>query len=73
MHQAGRLAVTDGAADALAAGTAAGAWCGWLSGSGPTVAFLAAVEFVDAIVSALPDGGRARVVDIDTAGAHLLD
>ena len=45
--------------EALAAGLEAGAWCGWLSGSGPTVALLCAPEDAAGLAAALPTGGRA--------------
>jgi homoserine kinase len=73
LHQDRRFAAAEASRAALAAGTAAGAWCGWLSGSGPTVAFLAGSGDGAAIAAALPDGGRARVVGIDAAGTVLID
>lgn len=72
LHQAERIAAVPGAADALAAGVAAGAWCGWLSGSGPTVALLAEPATVPQIVAALPTGGHSKVLAIDTAGARVV-
>lgn len=72
LHQAARLALVPGAADALAAGVAAGAWCGWLSGSGPTVALLCAPDAVAAVVEALPAGAHTKQLPIDTEGARLV-
>lgn len=40
LHQVRRLTLIEGAADALDRAVRAGAWCAWLSGSGPTVAAL---------------------------------
>ncbi|MEM9041900.1 MAG: hypothetical protein AAGD33_18580, partial [Actinomycetota bacterium] len=57
LHQAARLPSIAGAADALAAGVEAGAWCGWLSGSGPTVAFLVDPDLTEPVGAALPDLG----------------
>ncbi len=40
LHQAWRVPSVAGAGAAIEAGGAAGAWCAWLSGSGPTVGML---------------------------------
>jgi len=72
LHQAERLPLVPGAADALAAGVAAGAWCGWLSGSGPTVAFLCAPGAATAVVESLPPGGHTKRLAIDTVGVRVL-
>lgn len=72
LHQPARLASVPDAADALDAGTAAGAWCGWLSGSGPTVALLCDAAVADTVEAALPATGHRRQVRIDTTGAHPL-
>lgn len=71
LHQAERLPGVPGAADALEAGVAAGAWAGWLSGSGPTLGFLCAPDRADGVVAALPDGAHAKRLAIDTAGCRL--
>jgi homoserine kinase len=68
LHQPIRLAAAPASAAALAAGRAAGAWCGWLSGSGPTVAFLCDPVAADAVVAGLPADGHARVLAVDHAG-----
>lgn len=70
LHQDRRLARAEPSRDALAAGLAAGAWCGWLSGSGPTVALLCAAENAEAVRAALPDGA-GRQVRIDHAGTVI--
>lgn len=72
LHQAERLPLVPGAAEALTAGTAAGAWCGWLSGSGPTVALLCPTSAVDAVVAALPSGAHCKRLAIDTAGTRTI-
>jgi len=72
LHQPTRLARVPDAADALEAGTAAGAWCGWLSGSGPTVALLCDAAVADTVEAALPPTGRTRRLRIDTTGTHPL-
>jgi hypothetical protein len=58
---------------ALEAGLAGGAWCGWLSGSGPTVAFLTAAGEGEALAAALPPSGHSRVTAVDRAGTVLAD
>lgn len=72
LHQDHRLPAVPGAAEALAAGASAGAWCGWLSGSGPTVGFLVDPELADAVAASLPAGGHTKVLDLDLEGARLL-
>ena len=73
LHQDRRLGAAEGSRRALAAGTAAGAWCGWLSGSGPTVAFLAATGTGERVAAALPAGGHCKVVGIDEHGTIAVD
>jgi homoserine kinase len=60
------------AAAALDAGVAAGAWCGWLSGSGPTVAFLVADDLAEAVTTSLP-GGHVKCLRIERRGVRVLD
>lgn len=72
MHQASRLPGVPGATDAMEAGMAAGAWCSWLSGSGPTVGMLVPAGLGDSVASALPEGAHAKVLAIDPLGARLL-
>jgi homoserine kinase len=73
LHQDRRLQVADASRGALADGIAAGAWCGWLSGSGPTVALLAAPGNGEVVAGALPKNGRARVTTIDRTGTTVVD
>jgi homoserine kinase len=73
LHQDVRLAERPESRIALDVGLDHGAWCGWLSGSGPTVAFLAAPGDVDRLLAALPETGRARAVSIDQRGAVVVD
>jgi homoserine kinase len=72
LHQEVRLAASPLSDAALAAGLAAGAWCGWLSGSGPTVAFLAEPGSGEALAARLPDDGHVKVVAIDRLGLRCL-
>jgi homoserine kinase len=72
LHQTTRLSEVPGAAAALAAGSAAGAWCGWLSGSGPTVALLVDGGMASAVAAALPDSGHVKHLHIAGHGVHLV-
>lgn len=72
IHQSSRLPDVPGAADAMRAATDAGAWCAWLSGSGPTVAMLVPGELAGDVASALPAGGQTKVLAIDPLGARLI-
>jgi homoserine kinase len=72
LHQAARLAEVPGSCDAIEAGVAAGAWCGWLSGSGPTIGFLVDRVRAAGVVAALPPGGHTKILSIDRVGARLL-
>jgi homoserine kinase len=69
LHQDRRLAARPESRDALERGRAAGAWCGWLSGSGPTIALLCPLDLTDVVGAALPDTGALKVVRIDHEGA----
>ncbi|MEM8747940.1 MAG: homoserine kinase [Actinomycetota bacterium] len=72
LHQAARLPSIAGAGEALAAGVEAGAWCGWLSGSGPTVAFLVDPDLAGVVGAALPDAGHVKVLSIDVTGVAAV-
>ncbi len=72
LHQPTRLPGVPGAEVALAAGSEAGAWCGWLSGSGPTVAFWCAADRVDTVVAALPGGAHTKRLAVDLDGCRVL-
>lgn len=72
LHQSVRLPMVPGAAEALEVGVAAGAWCGWLSGSGPTVAFLAGADNAAAVIASLPVSGHVKHLHIARRGAHLV-
>ncbi len=71
MHQSVRLPGVPGANDALDAGVAAGAWAGWLSGSGPTVGFMSSSRDAPAVAAALPQSGHAKLLSIDTLGCRI--
>lgn len=72
LHQASRLAAIDGASQMLAAGLAGGAWCGWLSGSGPTLAFLCPPDVAGSVRAGVSAAGHTKVLRIATTGAHLV-
>lgn len=72
LHQERRFGAAEASRTALGAGIDAGAWCGWLSGSGPTVAFLTEAGRGDLVAAALPSGGQSRVVAIDRQGTTLV-
>jgi homoserine kinase len=73
LHQDRRFLMAPASGAALRAGLDAGAWCGWLSGSGPTVAFLAEPAAGASLGEALPTGGQTRVVAIDRHGTTIID
>ena len=69
LHQDIRLAAAEPSRAALEAALAAGAWAAWLSGSGPTVAVMCAVDEAEEIAAALPADGHTKLLRIDHAGA----
>jgi homoserine kinase len=69
LHQDVRLAAAAPSRAALEAALAHGAWAAWLSGSGPTVAAMCAVDEAEALAAALPADGHTKIVRIDHAGA----
>jgi homoserine kinase len=71
LHQDVRLVSVPAAHDALASGLAAGAWCGWLSGSGPAVALLCAPDDAAGVAAALPTEGRTSIMAVDHGGATI--
>ena len=46
-------------------------WCGWLSGSGPTIAALCAPDEAEALAAALPADGHTKILSVDRAGAEI--
>ena len=72
LHQDRRLADRPASRVALEAGTAAGAWCGWLSGSGPSVALLCVADAAERIAACLPDTGHTKVLRPDHEGAVVV-
>ncbi|MEO7397704.1 MAG: homoserine kinase [Ilumatobacteraceae bacterium] len=71
IHQPQRFAASPASLRAHEAALAGGAWCAWLSGSGPTVASLCAAEIADELAASLPDDGHTKVLRIDHGGASI--
>lgn len=75
IHQPSRFAASPGSQAAHAAALEHGAWCSWLSGSGPTVAALCSVESADELAEAMTasaDGvGHTKVLRVDHGGAAI--
>ncbi len=71
LHQDHRLAAAAPSRDALQAALDAGAWCSWLSGSGPTVAAMCAYDDADELAAQMPDDGHTKVLRIDHEGAVI--
>ncbi|MGH9134955.1 MAG: homoserine kinase, partial [Ilumatobacteraceae bacterium] len=69
LHQELRLADAPMSRRALDAGLEHGAWCGWLSGSGPTIALLCRADAAEGLAASLPDDGHTKVLRIDHDGA----
>lgn len=72
VHQEVRLKNAQPSRVALTAALDAGAWAAWLSGSGPSIAVMCAVDEADAIAAALPADGHCKVLRIDRAGAVIV-
>jgi homoserine kinase len=71
LHQDQRFEHAPGSRRALEAALEAGAWCGWLSGSGPTVATMCAPEDAEGLAGALPLEGHTKILAVDRAGAVI--
>jgi homoserine kinase len=71
LHQDHRLASVEPSKDALAAALDAGAWCSWLSGSGPTVAAMCPMDEADDVAAQMPASGHTKVLRIDHEGAVI--
>ncbi|MBM3806039.1 MAG: homoserine kinase [Actinobacteria bacterium] len=72
LHQDLRFARVPESKTALQSALAAGAWCGWMSGSGPTVAVLSSQEMAQKIADSLPTNGTKIVLRIAQLGAELF-
>ena len=67
-----RLLACEAAASAYRAALDAGAAAAWLSGSGPTVAVVAAEDRVAPVTAALVDSGAVLELPIDQLGAMAV-
>jgi homoserine kinase len=72
LHQDVRFDRAPASRHALAAALAAGAWCGWLSGSGPAVATLCHPDDAGAVSAALPTGASIKQLTVDQHGAIVV-
>ena len=73
LHQDLRLASVEPSKDALQAALDAGAWCSWLSGSGPTVAAMCPFEDAGELAASMPGDAHTKVLRIDHGGAVVED
>jgi homoserine kinase len=71
VHQDARLAAAAPSRAALDTALQAGAWAAWLSGSGPTVAAMCAVDEAEDLAAAMPADGHTKILRIDHAGAVI--
>lgn len=71
LHQDRRFHAAEPSREALRAALGAGAWAAWLSGSGPTVAVMCAVDEAEQLAAALPSDGHTKILRIDHAGATI--
>ncbi len=71
LHQPARLSMAETSRDAIDAALASGAWCSWLSGSGPTVAAMCSVADAEQVAAALPGDAQVKVLRIDHEGATI--
>ena len=71
LHQDQRFALSPISRTALEVALEAGAWCGWLSGSGPTIATLCAPDDAEDLAAALPEEGHTKMLAIDLTGAVI--
>ncbi len=69
LHQEIRLRSLPDTARAMEAARDAGAWCSWLSGSGPTAAALCEPAIAERVAEALPEGGEVSICHVDMRGA----
>ncbi|MET0458614.1 MAG: homoserine kinase [Ilumatobacteraceae bacterium] len=72
LHQDRRFADAARSRQALDDGLEAGAWCGWLSGSGPTVCLLCDPADADVVGGALPADGVVKLLRIAADGATVV-
>lgn len=71
LHQPARLSAAEPSRAAIDAALGAGAWCAWLSGSGPTVAAMCSVADGEALAAAMPADGHTKLLRIDHEGVVI--
>jgi homoserine kinase len=71
IHQPARFDAAPATFTAYRAALDAGAWCAWLSGSGPSVAAFCSTDSASELAASLPDDGHAKILRIDYGGAAL--
>jgi homoserine kinase len=71
LHQQQRFVAVPLSLAAYEAALAAGAWCSWLSGSGPTVAAMCSAEMAPTIAASMGSGGHTKILQIAATGATL--
>ena len=69
LHQTIRLEALPNTAAAIDAAKDAGAWCSWLSGSGPSAAALCEPSIAEKVAAAMPAGAEVSISHIDMRGA----
>lgn len=69
VHEPYRLKGIPGAANAIAAGISAGAYTGWLSGSGSSVLCACSPDFVEAVMRAMREAFRSE--GLESVGRNL--
>jgi homoserine kinase len=72
LHQDLRFTKAPDSKLALKATVDAGAWCAWLSGSGPTIAAMVDRDSAQRIADALPTNGAKMVLNVAQSGAELF-
>ncbi len=72
LHQDSRFSKAPDSKLALQAVVDAGAWCAWLSGSGPTIAAMVDRDSAQRIDDALPRHGSKMVLSVAQHGAELF-
>lgn len=72
LHQDQRFVAAAPSRVALANGLEAGAWCGWLSGSGPTVCLLCDPADAEAVAASMPSDGHIKLLRIADEGAVVV-
>ncbi|MEO5901355.1 MAG: homoserine kinase [Ilumatobacteraceae bacterium] len=73
LHHPQRFAAAPRSAAAQAAALDGGAWCAWMSGSGPTVAAFCDPADAARLATRLPAGGRVMILRVEPRGVGVLD